>query len=173
MTSHPPRWVGTAVPSRPFADGRTHLDRVPLLSLVIGGLGTTRPTLRPLHKNNEPRTKNTPSAASLVSSCPPVLRPSLTPLVPVSPYPRVPSKAPPSHVARRLYSILHTPYSILHTRAAQPRTHTCDITFSMIGISSRARRFSLSFHQPSLTPPAKARASVAAMRAFARSPRIR
>jgi len=33
----------------------------------------------------------------------------------------------------------------------------------MMGMSSRARRFSSSFHQPSLTPPAKAWASVAAM----------
>ncbi len=65
-------WVGTAVPSRPFADQRTHLDRVPLLSLVNGGLGTTRPTLRPLHKNKEPRTKNAPALTCLaaVPSCP-------------------------------------------------------------------------------------------------------
>ncbi len=40
----PPRQVGTAVPSRPSADRRTHLDRVPVLSRVNGGLRTTRPT---------------------------------------------------------------------------------------------------------------------------------
>ena len=89
----PSRQVGTAIPSRPFADQRTHLDRVPHLSLVNGGLGTTRPTLRPLHKNKEPRTKNTPSAAPLLSSCPPALV--------YAPCPRVPSKAPPSLLSFR------------------------------------------------------------------------
>ena len=43
----------------------------------------------------------------------------------------------------------------------------------MMGISSRARRFSSSFHQPSLTPPAKAWASVAAILALALSPQHR
>jgi hypothetical protein len=40
----PSLWVGTAVPSRPFADRDAHLLRPPLLSSANGGLGEPRPT---------------------------------------------------------------------------------------------------------------------------------
>ena len=43
-----PSLVGTAVPSRPFAQRAAHHLRVSILNSVNGGLGTTRPTLRPL-----------------------------------------------------------------------------------------------------------------------------
>ena len=67
----PPSKVGTAVLSRPFADGDAHLNQPPILCRCLSVFPTastsrlSRPYLETAAINNEQRTKNTPSAASL------------------------------------------------------------------------------------------------------------
>ena len=104
----PPSLVGTAVLSRPFADRRAHHGRVPILDPV--NVRRERSYPRPAQRrvgDNPPYLKTSRRQSTTYLNCPlgpRVLRSSVTPLAPMSPCPRVPSKAPPSLVGTAVLS---------------------------------------------------------------------